>query len=224
MKNICSALKDTALFAKIAAADLSALMPCLGARIRHYAKGQVIYLAGETVYTIGVVLSGTVQVGREDMLGNRHIIAYLGAGELFAESFACANEEKLPVTVLAAAACQILFIDYKKMITPCAGTCPYHTQLIANMLGLLAQKNIVLNQKIAYLSKRSTREKLLAYLDDQAQKANSKQFAIPFNRQELADYLCVERSAMSAALGKLRAEGLIRFTRNRFELVSGKRS
>jgi CRP-like cAMP-binding protein len=166
-----------------------------------------------------VDLSGQVQIVLEDFYGNRSILAQIGKGNLFGESFAFAENESLPVFVIAAAESKLLFLDCRRLASPCANSCAYHRQLIQNMLKILALKNISLTQKIELVSKKTIREKLLAYLSAEAQKAGKSSFSIPFDRQGLADYLSVDRSAMSAVLSKLRNEGIINFNKNKFELL-----
>lgn len=156
---------------------------------------------------------------REDIFGNRAILTALMPGQLFGETFACAGVEILPVSVIAVSDCKILLLDYRRIITTCPTACVFHSRLIENMLKILAGKNLVLNQKIEALSARTTREKLLAYLVAQAGVAGSRRFTIPSTRQELADYLSVDRSAMSREMGIMQKEGMIRFKKNCFELT-----
>ena len=167
---------------------------------------------------MGVVLTGEVQTLREDLDGNRSILAAAGPGQLFGEVFACAQLDRLPVTVIASADSRILQLACRRIIETCSQSCIFHSQLIHNLLKIVARKNLMLNQKIDFISRRTTREKLMAYLTAQAKAADSRIFSIPYNRQELADYLGVERSAMSAELGKLKKEGTIDFHRNHFTL------
>lgn len=211
-------LKAAELFQNIAEADLKPLLGCLSARTIRYAKGQMIWAAGVRVDCFGIVLSGQVQVVQDDFYGNRSLLAQIGPGHLFGESYAFAEVEALPVSVLAAAECELLFVDYRRLAFPCAMACDYHSQLIKNLLHIVARKNIALTQKMEMTAKRTTREKLLAYLSLEAQKAGARRFRIPFNRQELADYLAVDRSAMSAELSKLRREHFLDCQKNQFEL------
>jgi CRP-like cAMP-binding protein len=164
-----------------------------------------------------MVLSGSARVIKEDENGNVMILTELAASELFGEAFACAGIEQSPVTVLAAEDSEILCIDYKKITSSCSSACGFHSKLIENMLKIIAEKNLLLNQKIEILSKRTTREKLLAFFD--AQRGAAKKFSIPYNREELAHYLCVDRSAMSGELCKMRDEGLLKFHKNKFEIL-----
>lgn len=213
-------LQRVPLFAGMAGQEISELLGCLSAREKQYHKNEAIFLAGERVTTVGIVLEGAVQVVKEDFLGNRTILAKLAAGELFAEAFSCAGVERLPVSVFAVTPCTVLMIDYRRIITTCTSACSFHGRLIENMLGILAGKNVLLSQKIEVLSRRATRDKLIAFLSAQAQQAGRRTFTIPFNRQELADYLCVDRSAMSSELGRLRDEGILEFDRSSFRLLA----
>ena len=165
------------------------------------------------------MLTGNVHVIQEDFWGNRTILANIEPGELFGEAFSCAGLDKLPVSVLAVQDSEVLMIDYRKIITTCSSSCVFHTALIHNMLRILADKNVMLTQKMELLTKNTTREKLLAYLSLQAQQAGSTKFNIPFNRQGLADYLSVDRSAMSAELSKMQKDGVLVYKKNRFELL-----
>ncbi len=219
MKKYFEILKKTELFSGISESDIGALISCLSAKAVHYEKNRYVYLSGDGFEGMGIVLSGMLQIIKEDYYGNRHIIAEVGEGQLFGETFACADIKTLPVSVYSPAESEVLFIDYRKLISPCSSVCSFHSRLIYNMLRIVAMKNIILNEKIEVMSKRSTRDKLIAYLSAEAQKAKSNRFSISFNRQELADYLSVDRSAMSAELGRMRDEGLLKFEKNRFELL-----
>ena len=217
------------LFAGVPHEDLPEALACMSARIATYDAGEIVFLAGDEVPGVGVVCDGEVQVVREDVFGNRTILAKLGASEIFGETFACARAEHarhvkiLPVSVIATTPAEIALFDFQKVVASPTSSCPFHDKLIENMLGILAEKNLMLNRKIEVLSVRTTRAKLLTYLSSQAQRACSARFKIPFNRQELADYLAVDRSAMSAELGRMQGDGLIRFKRNEFELLGVER-
>lgn len=211
-------LKKNKLFKSVDKEDIGNLLKCLSAKTKTYSKNDIIHMDGDNISYIGIILSGRVQIIKEDYFGNRTILSNLDEGEIFGEAFACANISKIPVTVISATESVILFIDYKRIITVCSSCCVFHLKLIGNMLNILATKNLMLNHKIDCLSKRTTRERLLTYLSFQSKKAESNSFTIPFNRQELADYLCVDRSAMSSELGKMRDEGILDFKKNKFTL------
>jgi len=206
------------LFFGIRQEDMSAMLSCLGGRLRTFSKGEIILGEGAPSDLIGVVLSGTVQVVREDYFGNRSMMAKLGPADLFAEAFALAGVEGMPVNVVAAENCKVMLIDVSRIFRPCANACGFHQQMIYNLMRILALKNLACNQKIEVTSKRSTREKLMAYLLIQAKRAKSSSFIIPFDRQELADYLEVDRSGLSSEIGKLRREGVLDCEKNRFTI------
>ena len=175
-------------------------------------------MAGDPADFIGIVLSGEIYICQTDFYGNRSIVASFTAGNLFAEAFACAGIAQLPADILAAADCRILFLSSRTLFQSCDRCSSFHHQLIANLLGIVSRKNLYLNQKLSYISRGTTKEKLLAYLSDQAKQNHSNEFTIPFNRQELADFLGVERSAMSAELGKLSKLGVLETQRRYFRL------
>lgn len=216
---MCGLIKKSPLFAGIDESRLESLLLCLNALKRQFHRDEFIFLAGARATSVGLVVSGGVRVLQEDFWGRRMILAQLGPGELFGEAFSCAGKTALPVSVIASEDCEVMLIDYRKIVTTCSSACDVHTTLIMNMMHILAEKNILLTRKIEYLSKRTTRDKLLSFLSARAVSAGSTTVEIPFNRQELADYLCVERSAMSRELGLMQAEGLIRYDKKRFELL-----
>ncbi len=219
MKKDFSILPPCPLFAGIDESQLPTVLSCLDAVEKAYPRGTAIWKAGDPALRIGILLQGRAQVVSEDVFGNRSILGEIVPGELFGEAFACAGAPRIPVGVTAQADSAVLFVDFRKVLAACAPSCQFHHQLVENMVRILAEKNRMLNQKIRYLSKRTTREKLLAYLSDQAKAAGSRTFTIPFRRQELADFLCVERSAMSAQLGQLRREGVLDFDKSTFRLL-----
>ena len=212
-------LRTSPLFSQIDEKDLPSMLNCLCARKADYKKDTYIFCSEDIVKDVGIVLIGSVNVIKEDFWGNRAILTKMQVGELFGEAFSFAGAKRLPVSVVAAEKTEVLFLDFRKISKTCSSNCNFHAQLIANMLEILAQKNIMLTQKLEHIVKRTTREKLLSYLSEQAIKSSSNSFTIPFNRQELADYLSVDRSAMSNELSKLRDEGILDFTKNNFELI-----
>jgi CRP-like cAMP-binding protein len=212
----------SALFEGVSGQELRGLLGCLSAREQKYDRGAYLFMRGDAPRGVGLVLEGRVHVAEEDVMGNRAILAEIGPSELLAEAFACAGVRRLPVDAVAAADSRVLWLDCAKIWTTCASSCTFHARLIGNLMRILAVKNIALHEKLRVMAKRTTREKLVRYLSVRAREAGSAAFEIPFNRQELADYLCVDRSALSTELGKLRDEGVIRFERSRFELLKVK--
>ena len=209
MKEFFAILSQCALFDGIAQADLDKMIDCLNGKIIHVTKGSPVFLEGDPARFIGVVLSGTLQIVREDYYGNRSVMAVLSQSELFAEAFSCAGLAAMPVSVIALTDCQVLLLDCDRILTTCGDSCHFHNRLMQNLLREMAQKNLTLTRKIRYMSQKTTKEKLLAYLLDQAKQHGSNEFVIPHNRQSLADYLGVERSAMSAEISKLKKSGQI---------------
>lgn len=219
MEKYLDILRRVNLFNDIYESDLLPLLSCLDTKVSYYEKGQTVFFCGESVKSFGIVLSGQVQVVHDDYYGSRNILAKVDTGNLFGESFACSAVKNIPVSVIATTESEILFIECSRLATQCARACDFHSRLIQNLLNIVSMKNILLTQKIEFTSKRTTREKLLAYLSAEAEKSKNSRFSIPFNRQELADYLSVERSAMSAELSKLRNDGVITFNKNQFTLL-----
>lgn len=218
MDEYLNILKACGLFYNIASADIPAMLECLSAEKKLFGKNEVIFAEGEPLHHFGIVLSGRVQIEQNDYWGNRSILALLEESGLFGEAFGYAGTPHLPVNVRAAAESDVMLIDCRKIFSGCSSACVFHTQLIQNMLRILAQKNVALTQKIETVTQRTTRGKLLAYFSAQAQAHGGSSFTIPFNRQQLADYLAVERSAMSAELSKMQKEGLIQYNKSKFKL------
>ena len=216
MEKIFETAKRSPLWEGIAHDDFERALNCLSAKTAGYKKDDVIMLSGDIANFVGLVLAGGVQIIKEDMDGKTTIITELGVPELFGETFACAEITRSPVTVLAKEDTEILLLDYKKIIMSCTSACIFHAKLIENMLKIISHKNLMLNQKIEILSKRTTREKLLAFFE--TQRGTAKKFTISYNREELAQYLGVDRSAMSSELCRMRDDGLIKFHKSTFEI------
>lgn len=213
-------LSKTILFRGISPEEIQSMMGCLQGISKKYAKGSIIHHAGETISTMGLVLSGSICVESDDVWGNKSILDKVSAGHIFAENYACLPGEPLMVNIVAAEAVEILFMRTDCMFTVCSHTCGFHNQLIRNMLTLSAQKTLTLSRRILHTSSKSIRGRLLSYLSYQATQQVSREFDIPFNRQQLADYLSVDRSAMSNELSKMQREGLIRSNRNHFTILN----
>lgn len=219
MKKYFEVLRKCPLFYGIADENLMRMLGCLGAKVEIFDKKYTIFAEGSPAKYIGVMLSGSAQIVQVDYYGNRSILAGVSATEVFAEAFACADVRALPVSVIAGEPSEVMFIDCAHILHTCENNCGFHQQLIFNLMKDLASKTILFHQKVEIMSKRTTREKLMTYLALQAKRANSNRFVIPFDRQELADYLEVDRSGLSAEIGKMRKEGLIKSEKSRFELL-----
>lgn len=219
MENRASVLKKCSLFEGIAENKIEDMLVCLGAVTMKYGKGETVFHEGDPALYLGIVLSGSVMVIHEDYYGNRSIVAHIVPGEVFGESFACAAIDSLPVSVVAKQDCSCLLIDCSRITKSCTNACSFHSQIIFNLLKLVAQKNLLFHQKLDIISKRTTREKLMTYLTAQAKMWGKDEFTIPYDRQALADYLEVDRSGLSSEIGRLRREGKIICEKNHFKLL-----
>lgn len=207
MKKFLEILSKCPLFEGIECSELESMLKCLDAKTIGIAKGTPVFLEGSPARFAGVVLSGKIQIVRDDYYGNRSVITILEPGELFAEVFSCAGLKAIPVSAIALKNSDILLLDCRRILTTCSNACDFHSRLLKNLLQEMAMKNLAINQKVRYMSQKTTKEKLTAYLLDEAKQKKSPEFTIPFDRQALADYLGVERSAMSAEISKLKKEG-----------------
>lgn len=219
MEKYLKILKLSSLFKDISETELLPLLGCLGATVRSYKKNSVILSAGDSTKCLGIVLTGSAQIAQTDYYGNRSIMTHIETAQIFGETFACAEVTALPVDVIACEDCEIMFIDVQHITNACCNACSFHNRMIFNLMRLVAAHNLVLHRKIEITSKRTTREKLLTYLSHEAIKNKSATFDIPYDRQQLADYLQVERSGLSAEISKLRAEGKLIANKNRFTLL-----
>ena len=219
MRQYLELLKKSPLFSEITPEQISAMLGCLGTREKRYQKGETVFAEGDAATHIGFVCRGEVQTERIDYEGNRTIVSCANPGELFSEAFACAGLARLPVSAVATEDSVLLLFDCRRITQSCCNACAFHQQMIYNLLKITAQKSIQLHQRAEIISHRTTREKLLSYLNFQAKAADSRSFTIPFDRQSLADYLEVDRSGLSAEISKLRKEGILRSKKNEFELL-----
>lgn len=219
MEQYLPLLARTALFQGLTEEELRQTMDCLGAVKRRYPRQSFLLRAGDQTQSVGLLLSGSALLIQEDLWGRRNILAKVGPGDTFAEAFAAAGGP-LNLSVVAHEDSEVLLLDLNRVLTLCPSACPSHNKLVHNLVSVLAQKLLVLNDKITHMSRQTTQEKLLSYLSAQAQRQGSLTFDIPYDRQQLADYLCVDRAAMSSELSKLQKKGLLQYHRNHFTLVA----
>ena len=194
------------------------MLSCLRAEKRDFPKEAFVLRAGDTADSIGLVLSGAVLVIQEDIWGNRNILSKAGLGQTFAAAYACAIGSRLNVSVIAETPVTVMFLNVKRILNVCPSACSHHNRIIRNLLGELAEKNLRFNEKLTHMGQRTTRSKIMSYLSAEAQRLGKYEFDIPFSRQQLADYLGVERSGLSLELGKMRSEGLLDFRKSHFVL------
>lgn len=218
MAEFSPALAACPLFDGIDGVGAGPVLTCLGARTVRVDKGAPLFLQGDPAGRMGIVLDGALQSVQDDYYGNRSVLSVLRPGDAFGEAYACAGLETLPVSVVALKESSVLLLDGRRVIRACPRACGVHTRIIANLMRELANKNLALSEKIRLMSRKTTREKLLAYLSAEARRQGGAEFTIPLGRQALADYLGVERSAMSAELSRLRRDGLLETKASWFRL------
>lgn len=218
MEKYLPILKRNKLFSGVGEEELLAMLNCLGATARSYRKGEYVFRSGEYTDSITVLAQGRLLIQKDDYWGNRSIINVIQPGELFGEAYAVLDSRALRNDVVAAEDSTAIFFDIHRVLTVCPSACKFHALTVQNLFYAISEKNRVLVSKLDITAKRTTREKLLAYLSEEARRQNASTFDIPFNRQQLADFLSVDRSAMSAELCKLRDTGMISFERSRFTL------
>lgn len=220
MKKYLEIIKSSMLFRGMDDDEIESALADLAVTRREYAKNEFILRAGEEAHAVGLVLSGSVHIIKEDFTGNKNIVAEVGPGEIFAESYACVRGAPLGVSAEAAERCEALFMDVERLLSACSPQLGFQARLLSNLLAVLAQKNLNFSEKLTHITQRTTRAKLLSYLSAESVKRGTREFEIPFNRQQLADYLSVDRSALSGELSKMRAEGLLDYHKNRFTLAA----
>lgn len=207
-------LSNTQLFRGIEEPEIQSLLHCLGAAEKTYEKGEVIFPEGEPTRFLGVVLSGRVMVEHSDIWGNRAILGSAAPGAVFGEAYACIPGEPLQVSVCAVEKTTVLLLNVGKVLTTCTSACAFHTKLVRNLLTVCAVKSLQLSRRILHTSSKSIRGRLLSYFSQCAKRSGSYSFQIPYNRQQLADYLGVDRSAMCNELSKMQRDGLIQYEKN----------
>ena len=211
-------LRKSPLFRGIGDEELALLFQCLAARERSYEKGEVILAEGTPTEQLGVMLSGRALIGFGDAWGNESVLSAAEPGDIFAEAYACLPGEPLRVSVTAAGRARVLFLNVGRILTPCENACAFHGQLVRNLLAISARKNLRLSGRMLHTGPKTIRGRLMSYFSQCVKEAGSAAFDIPYDRQQLADYLGVDRSAMSHELSRMREDGLLTYRKNRFVL------
>ncbi len=212
-------LKSTQLFRGINDEDLKAMLRCLGAWEKSYRKGEIILAEGQETEAVGVLLSGRAVIEHSDLWGANSVLGNVSPGAVFAETYACIPGETTLIRVTAAEDSAVLFLNVGKMLTTCSNACVFHAKLIRNLLTVCASKSLQLSERILHTTSKSIRGRLLSYFSDCAKREGSYSFIVPFNRQQMADYLGVDRSTMCNELSKMQREGLIRYERSSFTIL-----
>lgn len=211
-------LSNTALFHGIREEELQEMLLCINTHERKYQKNEIILRAGDTVSEIGLIESGSVNIFVNFYWGNSHIFGHIGKGDVFAQNFAAIPGRELNCDVVAAEDTEVLFIDVHRLLSTCQNNCSHHRRLIHNLIRISAEKSLSLSNRMMHIAPKSIRERLLSYFSEQAKENRSPRFSIPFSRQQLADYLGVDRSALSNELSKMQRDGLITYRKNEFQL------
>lgn len=219
MKKYISILKRSQLFAGVGDDEITAMLGCLQAKLQTYKKGEYVFRQGEHLSNINVLVEGSLHVQRDDYWGNRSIINMISVGEMFGEAYVGPDSGAILNDVVAVEDSAVISFDVRRILTVCSSVCKFHSMVVQNLFFAISEKNRKLVQKLGHMSKRSTRAKLISYLSEEAKRQSRATFTIPFNRQQLADFLSVDRSAMSNELCKMRDEGLLTFEKNRFTLL-----
>ncbi len=218
LKEFLPIVRSSQLFSGVSEDELVAMLSCLGAEKKDFSKDDFVLRSGDSTDSIGLVVTGNILIIQEDVWGNRNIISKVGPRQTFAAEFACAPGSLLNVSVCAESNVTVIFFNIKRILNICPSACSHHSRIIRNLLAVLAEKTLLFGEKIVHMGQRTTRAKLMSYFSAEAKRLGKCEFDIPFSRQQLADYLAVERSGLSLELGKMRSEGLLDFRKNHFIL------
>lgn len=217
MLKISPPVMNAPLFLGLEEAEIASIITCFKGRFATYPKGQAVLSLGDPVTFMGTLSTGKLAIFKQDIEGNRSLLGHIGPGEHFAEVFAFSGTSLMPVSVVAEEKSEVLLLPKEHFLPTCAEGCPFHHRLLQNLLHILSSKALALQSRMGFLGEKTLRQKILACLAHFS-KGSKSPFIIPFNRQQLADYLCVDRSALSRGLSSLKKEGLIDYHKNVFTL------
>ena len=205
------------LFENVSNNEVLELLKCIGIKTKVFRKNAFILKAGSKIDYLAVILGGNAVMSKTDSFGKQTVIEELKMNDIFGHNIVCCGLDKSPVDVIAENECEVLFLPFEKVVTPCEKLCPYHLQLIKNVMKMISKRNSLLNDKIDIIGQKTTRDKILALLE--TYRNGQKVFSIPYSREEMAKFLCVDRSAMSRELCRMRDEGILKFSKNHFEIL-----
>ena len=220
MEKYLPILRSSPFFKGLNDNEILSILHCVNATVISKERDSYIFRAGDSTELTGLAASGCVLVIQEDLWGHRNILSKCHAGDFLGEPYAARPGAVLNISVVADEDCEIIFLNVQRLLVTCPIACEHHQKLIRNLVSVLANKILILNDKITHVGKRTTRDKLLSYLSAESIRHSSLSFDIPFDRQQLADYLCIDRAAMSTEISKLQKEGFIKTNRNHFELIA----
>ncbi|WP_308552805.1 Crp/Fnr family transcriptional regulator [uncultured Peptoniphilus sp.] len=207
------------IFKNIEENEVDLLLKCINNYRKTFKKGEIILREGEKTEYMGIVITGSVVVERADLWGNNTVLGVISPGGIFAETYSILNDEPLMINVYANEKSEILFLRTNEIFKTCEKSCNFHDQLILNLIRIASFKNLNLSRKILHTGPKTIRGKLLSFFSEWVKKENTLSFSIPYNRQQLADYLSVDRSAMSNELSKMQKEGILEFKKNKFKII-----
>ena len=205
------------LFENVQNHEVLELLKCIGIKTKVFKKNSYILKVGSKIDYLAVILDGNAIMCKTDSYGKQTIIEKLKMNDIFGHNIVCCGIDKSPVDIIAQNECEVLFLPFEKVVTPCEKLCPYHLQLIKNVMKMISKRNSLLNDKIDIIGQKTTRDKILALLE--TYRNGQKVFSIPYSREEMAKFLCVDRSAMSRELCRMRDEGILKFSKNHFEIL-----
>lgn len=211
-------LSETKLFGGIKAEEIKEALDCLSGYEKSFKKGEIIYRTGQTVTDMGLVEEGSVNITVNLYWGSSIILGNIEKGEIFAETYAAVSGKEMLCDAVAAEDCRVLFINVGKLLNVCKNTCGFHQKIIHNLLRISAMKNLNLSARMLHTAPKTIRGRLISYFSQMAAETGSREFTIPFSRQELADYIGVDRSALSAELSKMQKDGILTYRKNEFKL------
>ncbi|MCD7780531.1 MAG: Crp/Fnr family transcriptional regulator [Candidatus Gastranaerophilales bacterium] len=211
-------MQNSGLFEKIENNEIIELLKCIGIKTKVFKKNSYILRTSAKIDFLGVILEGNAVVSKTDLIGNTVIIEKLKTDDIFGHNIVCCETDKSPVNIIAKSNCEVLFLPFEKIVTPCEKLCPFHLRLIKNVMKMISKKNSILNDKIDIIAQKTIRDKILAFL--QTYKKEEGIFSIPYSREEMAKFLCADRSALSRELSKMQDEGILRFKKNCFEILN----
>ena len=220
MNEYYEVIADCSLFENIKIEELKTLLSCMNSYKKNYESDEYILFSGSEINYVGIVLTGALEILKEDLAGSRHILDFLGPSDIFAEGIACTKKHISSVTVRTKEPSSVLFIPFEKIIKTCASSCNFHIQLIKNMMMLLGEKNYTMNQKMELLILKGMREKLASFLLLESGKHKSLTFQIIPNRNELAEYLNVSRTSMCRELARMKDSGILDYYQHSFKILS----
>ena len=220
MKEYFSVLKNCSLLKNIEVDNFTKLFACVNAKIKTYSSNEYVFIAGDKINYIGIVLSGAHETHKENLAGTKHILNFLGPSSVFAEGIVCLAEGISPVTIKVKENSKILTIPFDRIVNTCGNSCAHHIQLIKNIMLHLSEKNLELNQKIELLTLKGIREKLATYLLYEAKRQNKTSFEIVPNRNELSEFLNVSRPSMCRELSLMKSQGVLDYYQNTFKILS----